>query len=141
MTSLAATAVAAPARVPAAEAVARVHEVLDEVAAGGVVGPVTGRDLASVDRAISRMQAMKLQMVAAADRDRVAESSGMSGTAPWLAVHTRTGGAEAAGIVGLAVALDASLPATRAALSAGEVSTEHAAIISGTVICSAGRAS
>ncbi len=79
------------------------------------------------------MQAIKLQMVAAADRERVAESSGMSGTAPWLAVHTRTGGAEAAGTVGLAVALDASLPATREALSAGDVSAEHAAIISGTV--------
>ncbi len=133
MTSSATTALAAPAPVPAAEAVARVHAVLDEVTSGGVVGPVTGRDVAAADRAIARLQAMKLQMVAAADRAQVAASSGMSGTAPWLAVHTRTGGAEAAGTVGLAVALDASLPATREALSAGEVSTEHAAIISGTV--------
>jgi hypothetical protein len=133
MTTHLATAPPPAAPVTAAAAVARVHAVLDEVTAVEVVGPVTGGDVASLDRAISRMQAMKLQMVAAADRERVAESSGMSGTAPWLAAHTRTGGAEAAGTVGLAVALDAALPATREALTAGEVSTEHATIISGTM--------
>lgn len=131
MTSLLATA--PPAAVPARAAVARVHAVLDEVTSGPVVGPVSGSDLASMDRAISRMQAMKLQMVAAADRERVAESSGMSGTAAWLAAHTRTGGAEAAQTVGLATALDSGLSSTGDALAAGDVSTEHASIIAGTM--------
>ena len=131
MTSLLATA--PPAAVPARAAVARVHAVLDEVTSAPVVGPVNGSDLASMDRAISRMQAMKLQMVAAADRERVAESSGMSGTAAWLAAHTRTGGAEAAQTVGLATALDSGLSSTGDALAAGDVSTEHASIIAGTM--------
>jgi len=108
MTTHLATAPPPAAPVTAAAAVARVHAVLDEVTAVEVVGPVTGGDVASLDRAISRMQSMKLHMVAAADRERVAEPSGMSGTAPGLAAHTRTGGAEAAGTVGLAVAPDAA---------------------------------
>ena len=108
--------------------------VLDEVTSSGpVVGPVRGADVAEVDRAIARLQAVKLEMVALAERERVAEASGMSGTAAWLAAHTRTGGAEAAQTVGLATALEAGLSATRSALGAGDLSTEHASIIAGTM--------
>ena len=118
---------------PAAEGVARVHATLDDVGSAEVVGPVTGRDIAEVDRAIARMQALKLRMVSSADRSQVASASGMSGTAAWLAVHTRSGAAEAAGAVGLATALEESLPATREALAAGALSTAHASVIAGTV--------
>ena len=52
---------------PVTEAVTRVHAVLDTVDAGPV-GSVTGRDVADVDRAIARLEALKLRLVAAADR-------------------------------------------------------------------------
>ena len=82
----------------------------------------------AADRAISRLQALKLSLVAAADRAQVAAASGMTGTGAWLAKQTRTTGASAAGQVALAGALE-SLPATGAALRDGMVSAEHAAVI------------
>ena len=79
------------------------------------------------DRAISRLQALKLSLVAAADRAQVAAGSGMSGTGAWLAKQTRATGASAAGQVALAGALE-TLPATGAA-RAGVVCPEHAVVI------------
>ena len=117
---------------PVAEGVARMHATLDEIGSAAVAGPVTGRDIAEVDRAIARLQSLKLRMVSSADRSHVATAAGMSGTAAWLAAHTRSGAAEAAGAVGLATALDDRLPATREALAAGELSPAHASVIAGT---------
>ncbi len=118
--------------VPVIEGVRRVHDVLDSVESGPIHGPVTGPDIASVDRAISRLESMKLSMVAAADRGEVATTAGMTGTSAWLAAHTRSWGGKASADVSLATALDTSLPATKEALAAGEVSTAHAAVIAGT---------
>ena len=112
------------------EAVARVHEVLDEVDTGAV-GAVTGRDIAAVDRAIARMEALKLRLVAAAHRTDAGSDAGMSGTSAWLASSTRTWGAKAAADVSLATALEESLPVTRRALEAGSLSVAHAAVIAG----------
>jgi hypothetical protein len=87
------------------------------------------RAIREVDRAIARLQALRLALVAAADRDQVARDAGLSGTGAWLAAHTRAGGAAASADVRLAAALAQDLPATRAALQAGQLSTEHAAVI------------
>jgi len=106
--------------------------VLDAVQSGPIHEPVTGPDIASVDRAIARLESMKLSMVAAADRGEVATTAGMTGTPAWLAAHTRSWGGKAAADVSLATALDTSLPVTKEALAAGEVSTAHAAVIAGT---------
>ena len=116
--------------VPVVEAVARVHEVLDEVDMGSV-GAVTGRDVAAVDRAIARMEALKLRLVAAAHRTDAGSDAGMSGTSAWLASSTRTWGPKAAADVSLATALEESLPVTRRALEAGSLSVAHAAVIAG----------
>ncbi|MGB7819455.1 MAG: DUF222 domain-containing protein [Ornithinibacter sp.] len=126
------TALPATGTVPVIEGVRRVHHVLDSVEPGPIHGPVTGPDIASVDRAIARLESMKLSMVAAADRGGVATTAGMTGTPAWLAAHTRSWGGKAAADVSLATALDTSLPATKEALAAGEVSTAHAAVIAGT---------
>ena len=116
---------------PVAEGVARVHRVLDEVDAAAV-GRVSGHDVAEVERAISRLAALKLSLVSAADRQGAAERAGMTNTGAWLAANTRAWGARAAADVALATTLESSLPVTRQALADGVLSTEHAAVIAGT---------
>ena len=116
---------------PVAEGLARVHASIDELGATDA-GEVSGRDVAEVDRAMSRLAAVKLSMVAAAHRQGAAQRAGMTSTGTWLAAHTRSWGAQAAADVALATALDDSLPLTREALAAGALSTEHAAVIAGT---------
>ena len=129
MTSL--LAPSATGTVPAVEAVARVHAVLDEVAETEV-GEVSGHDVAEVERGIARMEALKLRLVASAHRQGAAGRSGMSGTPAWLAAHTRAWGGKAAADVALATALHDSLPLTRRALATGALSTAHAAVIAET---------
>ena len=85
--------------------------------------------LGEVDRLISRLQAVRLSLVAEADRSEVAAASGLTGTSAWLAASTRRDGGQAARDVRLATALDNGLPATREALAAGDMSTEHAQVI------------
>src|SRR6188472_616891 len=91
----------ATGRTPVAEGLARVHASIDELGATDT-GEVSGRDVAEVDRAISRL--------AAAHRQGAAERAGMTSTGTWLAAHTRAAGAQAAADVALATALDGSLP-------------------------------
>jgi hypothetical protein len=112
---------------PVSEVLARVHAVLDDVR--GSPGAADAAALLSVDRAIARLQAVRLSLVAAADRADLASSTGMTGTSAWLAARSRVHGATASRDVNLAVALDESLPATRAALAEGSLSAEHAAVI------------
>ncbi len=121
-----------PSPMPVATGIAEVHAVLDKLDPRPSPGSVTGRDIAEVERAIARMESVKLSMVAAADRAQVGTESGMTGTSAWLATHTRSGGGKAAAEVALATALDSSLPLTKEALSDGLVSTAHAAVIAGT---------
>lgn len=116
---------------PVASGVAEVHGVLDRMEARPQSGSVTGRDIAEVDRAIARLESVKLAMVAAADRAQVGTASGMTGTPAWLAAHTRSGGDKAAAEVALATALDTTLPLTKEALSSGSLSTAHATVIAG----------
>ena len=116
---------------PVVEGLAHVHAAIDALGAADV-GEVSGRDVAEVDRAMSRLAAVKLSMVAAAHRQGVAQRAGMTSTSAWLAAQTRTWGAQAAADVALAAALEESLPMTREALAVGALSTEHAAVIAGT---------
>lgn len=90
---------------------------------------VTGEDVKAIERLARRVDAARLAAVAAADALGVGEGEGMSGTAAWLAKATRADGASAARQVGLARALDNGLSSTKAALSDGEVSAEHAGVI------------
>jgi hypothetical protein len=115
---------------PVAEGLARVHASIDDLGATHV-GEVSGRDVAEVDRAMSRLAAVKLSMVAAAHQQGAARRAGMTSTSAWLAASTRSWGARAAADVALATALADSLPATREALASGALSTEHAAVIAG----------
>ena len=119
---------------PAVVAVREIHDLLDDLddasaplAAGGYAALV-----ADCDRAVTRLQALKLKLLAAADKAEVALDAGMPGTSAWLAAQTRAGGADAAREVRLATALDDDLPATAAALGSGALSPAHATVIAAT---------
>ncbi|MGH3361035.1 MAG: DUF222 domain-containing protein [Nocardioides sp.] len=110
--------------------VAGVHEALDEADTSvllerneyaGLVG--------ECERAIRRLEALKLALVAAADRAKVNDLTGHASTGAWLASETRTGSAKSARDARLATDLDQKLPETAAALADGEVSSEHASVI------------
>src|SRR5690349_23209927 len=117
----------------AADAVRQVHAVLDRVeSVDGLSGHAASSLVADVDRAVTRLQALKLSLVAVVDRSDVASDAGMTGTAAWLAARSRRDGASAAREVRLATALDGGLTATREALGEGVLSTEHAQVIATT---------
>ena len=88
-----------------------------------------GADVAEVDRAIRRLEAYKLKLVAAADSAGVAKDAGFTGADAWLAKTTTVSRADAARQVALAAELDSGHDATAEALDAGLVSPEHAAVI------------
>jgi hypothetical protein len=113
------------------EGLRTVHRALDDIAvqveSAGVADPM--HLIGEVDRAITRLQAVRLSLVRAADRAQGAAESGASGTAAWLAAATRSDTAAASRDVKLAGALGESLPATREALAQGALSTAHAQVI------------
>lgn len=112
------------------EVLREIDQVLDRLSPGDVVGgAAASAALRVADEVITRLQAMRLSLVAEADRSDVASESGMTGTGAWLAARTRRDGSQAARDVRLATALDNGLDATREALAAGDVSTEHAQVI------------
>ena len=113
-----------------ADGVSQVHAVLDRCASvDDLSGYAASSLVGEVDRAVTRLQAMKLSLVAVVDKSDVASDAGMTGTAAWLAARSRRDGASAAREVRLATALDAGLTATREALGDGELTTEHALVI------------
>lgn len=105
-----------------------VHRALDELAVEpNVTDPATL--ITEVDRAVARLQAVRLDLLTVADRAGVAQESGASGTAAWLASATRADTTSASRDVKLATELADSLPVTHDALAQGQVSTEHARVI------------
>lgn len=109
--------------------VAGVHDALDglggvELDPGEYAAVVT-----DVDRAVRRLEALKLRLVAAAERADVPRQSGARSSGAWLATQTRSGSASAARDARLAGDLDERLGATQAALGSGEISTAHASVI------------
>lgn len=115
---------------PAVAAVLELHALLDLI---DPRTPLTGDEHATcvseVTRAISRLEGVRLRLVAAAEKDEVAARTGLSGTDAWLSRRTRMGRARAAREVKLAGDLDQGYAATGAALDAGDISTEHAQVI------------
>lgn len=115
----------------ARETVRGVHRLLDQCAdvAATTTGCAASSLIGDVDRAIARLESLRLALVAAVDRDDVATESGMSNTSAWLASRSRSDSSRAAREVRLATALERDLPATKDALASGVLSTEHAQVI------------
>lgn len=116
--------------VAADDGVRQVLGVLDRCeGAGGLDAAAATRLISDVDRAVSRLQAMKLVAIAVVDKANIAAEKGMTGTAAWLAGHSRADSAAANRDVKLATALDDGLDVTQAALAKGDLSTDHARVI------------
>ena len=112
-----------------------VHSVLDKihVRIGEPGARVTTADIEEMERIARRVEAVRLALVATADREQVHRRAGHTSTAAWVASATRTGGAAAQREVVLATALDAGLERTRSALQAGDMSSRSAGIIASTM--------
>src|SRR3954471_8274327 len=92
------------------ELLGEMDRLLDRVDRGDVVGgQAAATALRAADRVITRLQAVRLGLLAEADRTAVAADSGMSGTGAWLAASTRREGGQAQREVRLATALDNGL--------------------------------
>jgi hypothetical protein len=125
------TALAHPVTAPGhpAAVIAGVHAALDALREVELHDEDYADLVAECARARSRLQAVELGLVAAAERAKVPQRAGARSAGSWLASKTRSGQAQAARDARLASDLDSRLPATAAALSSGEVSTEHASVI------------
>jgi hypothetical protein len=114
------------------------HAVVDQVQArladpdAAVV--VGAADIGEVERIARRVEALRLALVAAADRQQVHRRTGHSSTSTWVASATHGDGAHAARDVVLATSLAGEgLAVTRAAFDAGDVSGRSAGIIASTM--------
>jgi hypothetical protein len=76
-----------------------------------------------------RLDAVKLRMLAAADKASAARDAGFTDTTAWVAKHATISRAEAAQRVALATELESGHAATSEALEVGLVSSRHAAVI------------
>ena len=109
--------------------VAVIHEALDGLGRVELEPDEYAVVVTDVDRAVRRLEALKLRLVASAQKADVPRQSGARSSGAWLAMQTRSGSASAARDASLAGDLDERLGATQAALGAGEISTAHAAVI------------
>ncbi len=132
------TSLAAPPDVLAEHvSVVALHGVIDQVQAQGAPrGLTTGEYdalLTSLDRAVRRLESVKLVVVAAADAARVADDTGLSDTSAWVARRTHADAAAASREVRLATALapaesEVARPCATA-LADGVLSPAHARVI------------
>lgn len=111
--------------------VAWLHRQIDRIADAVATesGLIGAGEVAEVERAIRRLEGVKLGLIARADREEAHRRHGATSTSAWLDGLTHAGGASASAQVALATALDGGLEATRSALGAGEVSARSASII------------
>ncbi len=114
---------------------ARVHQVLDEVTAGGLPvlglsGPDAADTVVELLRAASRLEGLALSVLAHADRNDVAAEVGATSTAAWLAHAARIPHPRARRLTGLAGRLqDPATSATAQALLAGEIDLAQAEVV------------
>jgi len=85
--------------------------------------------MAEVDRAIRRLEALKVKLVAIADQAGTAKDAGFTSTGAWVAKTTTVSHSDATRQVALAADLNSGHDATAEALDAGLVSPGHAAVI------------
>jgi hypothetical protein len=116
---------------PFADPTVSLHACLDDLASFDLEGCTADQQAAllnSLTRAEARIAALKLQVLGTAERSRTAARSGAASTGQWAARVANADPAVAQRQVGLARGLERRT-ATQEALSAGSISTEHAAVI------------
>ncbi len=118
---------------PVLAAAAEIEETLDRMLTATAL-PFGAGDCAGAVRALERIgrrvEAVKLKLLASADRTGAAADAGFTGTEAWVARQTTVSRSTAAREVALATELDTGgHDATAAALDQGLVSPAHAAVI------------
>jgi hypothetical protein len=106
----------------------RLHEVLDDLdfpATWTMSHDERAETVAELSRALPRIQALLLALVADADRADTATTTGATSTAGWLKGLTRATGPDATGSVRTARALE-TRPATQSALATGSINLDQA---------------
>ncbi|MEP6464303.1 MAG: DUF222 domain-containing protein [Frankiaceae bacterium] len=89
-----------------------------------------GAELLDLGRQLARLEAQWLRRLERFDRQGGADAQGSASTAAWLQHHAHLTPAEASERVGCARRLVDTLPATAAALAAGDISYRHVAVLS-----------
>ena len=118
---------------PVLSGAAEIEQVLDRILAGASI-PFGAGDCAAAVQALERIgrrvDAVKLKLLAAADKTGTAADAGFTGTDAWAAKNTTVPRATAARQVALATELETGAHhATAAALDQGLVCPGHAAVI------------
>ena len=116
--------------------VAGVHDLLDSLDTSTPLDLDPGEygdAVADVDRAVRRLEALKLRLVAAAARADVPKQTGARSTGDWLSKQTRSGSAQGTRDAGLADDLDDTLTGTASAFGSGDISSAHASVIAQSV--------
>lgn len=113
--------------------VAGVHWAIDRLDVSDLVEGEHASVLKDLERAKRRLESAALKVLAAAEKARVGERSGHTGTGSWASSQTKCGGAEGAAQSKLATDIDAGLLETGKGLDEGEISAEHARVIAATM--------
>ncbi|MBC7309944.1 MAG: DUF222 domain-containing protein [Actinomycetales bacterium] len=113
--------------------VSGVHRAIDRLDVTELVEGEHGTVLRELERAKRRLESAALKVLAAAKEARVGERSGHTGTGSWASSQTQCGGAEGSARTRLASDIAQGLPQTGQNLERGEISSEHAQIIAGTM--------
>ena len=113
--------------------VAGVLRAIDRLDVSGLGEGEHASVLKDLERAKRRLESAALKVMAAAEKARVGERSGHTGTGSWAASQTKCGGAEGSSQSRLATDLDKGLPHTGKNLDEGEISAEHAKVIAATM--------
>jgi hypothetical protein len=127
MTRSAALLAAAPATDPAAGLQACLED-LGRLDIGRLDATAKAELLRSYGRAEARLAALKLDLLAAADRAHVARSTGAASTGQWAANIANVDQIDSSRQVALAIGLERRSE-TRSALAEGAISPAHAAVI------------
>jgi hypothetical protein len=117
---------------PVLAGAAEIEACLDRMLTGAATAVAGGQyaELVQVlERLGRRLEAVRLKVLAAADRAGTAQEAGFTGTDAWVARQTRTPRARAAREVRLATDLGEGHDATAVALDEGLLSPAHAAVI------------
>jgi hypothetical protein len=116
---------------PVLAGAAQIERALDRMLAGVDLPLLSdhAEALRRVERISRRVEAVRLKLLAAAERAGAPRVAGFAGTDAWAAKHTTMGRATTARDVALAAELDSGHDATAAALDEGLVSSAHAAVI------------
>jgi hypothetical protein len=108
---------------------ASLESVADPARLAGLSEEALAGIVAELARVESRAAALRLGLSAEADRRRVAERTGETGTDAWVARRTGTTREQAAGGLRIARLLAQKYPATREAFAAGDLRVEQVQVI------------